>query len=65
MWENLHRIAKEYQNAGLRKGQALMCALSDLDSDLYDEIQQTVADCYYLDEKVPQFLDAVCREWYP
>lgn len=50
---------KFYQMKGLRKGQSLMNALSDIDHELYKKLTNTDADCFYDDAIIPLFWKAV------
>lgn len=62
----LHDLAnKIHQNTEgtLRIGQCYMNALSVLNHALYQKITATENDPFYVDEKVPQFLEFVAKEW--
>ena len=45
----------------LRKGQALMNALHDVHLECYKSIFTTEADCFYVDDKIPAFWEAVTK----
>lgn len=55
-WVELVRKCVEYCNKGLRIGQSYMNALHDVRDDLYIEITNTEADCFYDDLKIVQFI---------
>ena len=47
---------RNYMRPGvLRRGQAMMNALAVVAPELYDEITDTSADCYYEDSKIGAF----------
>jgi len=43
----------------LRAGQAMMIALNEFDSGLYERITGTEADCFYDDKKIPKFISVI------
>ena len=46
----------------LRRGQSLMNALFELWPEKYKEITGTIADCFYNDEKIVHFWEAIGRD---
>ena len=62
----LHGLAQKMFKEGagtLRKGQCYMNTLAIMNKALYDEITGTDNDPFYVDEKLPQFLELVAKEW--
>lgn len=43
----------------LREGQALMNALHEVHLECYESIFTTDADCFFVDDKIPAFWEAV------
>lgn len=62
-WDMLKVSASQYETQGLRYGQSLMCALHDIDYELYLKITGTVADCFYFDGKSAKFAAKVKSYW--
>lgn len=63
-WNEWNRkVAKEMRNPYIRRGQAFMNALADVDLPLYDRITNTSADCYYDDKRCSLFMDMLMKEW--
>ena len=46
-----------YMSFGLREGQSYMNSLYDINPSLYEEVSGTDADCFYVDDNIPQFLN--------
>ena len=46
-------------NPELRDGQALMIALMELNKDLYTDITGMDVDPFYLDERIPAFIEYI------
>jgi len=46
-----------YVSFGLREGQSYMNALYDINPSLYEKASGTDADCFYVDDNIPQFLN--------
>lgn len=55
-WVELVRAVAKYNNQGLRLGQAYMNALHVIKPELYTEISQTDADCFYHDDNIINFI---------
>jgi hypothetical protein len=57
----VHTLAKHMQQKypHWREGQCLMNALHEIDADCFRAITTTEADCFYVDEKIQNFWDAV------
>ena len=45
------------ENPSLRKGQALMNILAEMDMPLYESVTGTEADCFYNDKLIPKFFE--------
>jgi hypothetical protein len=60
--ERLAELASEYINKGQRRGQAYMNALRFIRPDLYDKLTGSVDDCFYRDDRLDGFFDALERE---
>lgn len=45
-----------YMSFGLREGQSYMNSLYDINPSLYELVSGTDSDCFYVDDKVPNFL---------
>ena len=54
----LHMRYKE-KWPGLREGQSMMNALARIRPDLYDAVTGTEADCFYNDNRINDFREAV------
>jgi len=50
---------KMYNEGHVRLGQAYMNALHKISPDLYNEVSQTDADCFYNDDKMVQFTEFI------
>jgi hypothetical protein len=55
-WSDLMGEYAMYYSKGLRKGQSMMLALSNVDMELYKELTNTEADCFFDDEKIGAFM---------
>jgi hypothetical protein len=57
----VHTLAKHMRQKcpQLREGQSLMNALHEIDDQLYSQINQTDADCFYVDANIAKFWDAI------
>ena len=62
-WDMLKAAASRYEKEGLRYGQSLMCALHDIDLELYIKTTGTGADCFYDDRKSMDFAVEVMSYW--
>jgi hypothetical protein len=62
--EKVRRRALEMQasHKGLRKGQALMNALCELNREVYERIHSSDADCFYDDKKIRAFFFELQQE---
>jgi hypothetical protein len=45
----------------LRQGQALMNALHEVDANMYKQIDQTDADCFYQDARIEKFWNIIAH----
>lgn len=45
-----------YMSYGLREGQSYINSLYDISPSLYEEVSGTDADCFYVDDLIPNFL---------
>lgn len=54
-------IRHQTSSEGIRRGQAWMNALAEVDFDLYAEVTGTEADCFYNDNKIDAFKQRVFR----
>lgn len=62
-YNELERLCTEYmRDKHIRRGQAYMNALYKVNPDLHDKILGTEADCFYVDEKIPEFIRVVYKE---
>jgi len=59
----IHTLANflKEKHPELRLGQCLMNALFACDRGIYDKISGTDADCFYVDEKIEKFWEAVAN----
>lgn len=48
----IQKLAQQHERNGLRRGQSLMNALWEVAPEVYAEINQTDADCFYVDSLV-------------
>lgn len=46
----------------LREGQSLMNALHEIDVQLYLQINQTDADCFYVDANIAKFWETIVKQ---
>lgn len=58
----LHKAWDKMQHPNIRHGQALITSLHEADPELYVKITGTVADCFYLDSKIPAFWAFIEKE---
>jgi hypothetical protein len=56
--DNLAKYLKQ-SHPEFRLGQSLMNALREVNMELYQKITATDADCFYQDDKIPQFWEAI------
>lgn len=61
--ECIQRHRNERGGDKLREGQLTFVALSVVDRAMYDSLLGTSADCYFDNNKLPAFYEAVMNEW--
>lgn len=61
--ENLYKISFSYEKQGLRKGQSLFNALTEVDPILAKSISGTEYDCFYQDDKIKNFIYKITFSW--
>ena len=55
-------LKDEYYNDGYRLGQALFNNVHEINAELANSLRATGADCFYNDNKIIHFIDAILEK---